>query len=134
GTLGTGNLSITGSYEDEIDVGGGLADLLNVSGTVGLSNATLNLLAMNLPIMGGGGIYLLILNDGVDSVTGTFSTITGLPPDYTASIEYAYSGTDSLGRVGDGNDVAVTLIPEPGTFGVMLAAAGVAMARRRRKP
>jgi hypothetical protein len=78
-----------------------------------------------------GGTYLLIANDGSDSVSGTFNAITGLPAWQSATVNYAFSGTDSLGRVGTGNDIAVTVVPEPASLG-LLALALPLIARRRR--
>jgi autotransporter-associated beta strand protein len=132
-TLSIGNLNLSGTLLSEINMnnglGGGGADLLNVTGSVSLSGATLNLALSN---MAGIGTYIIVANDGADPVSGTFSSITGVPPgDYTASVNYAFTGTDSLGRVGDGNDIAVTLVPEPSALG--LALAGLAAVRRRRR-
>ncbi len=111
----------------------GKRDLLNVNGTVNVSAATLELLLLNAPPaqLFAGGTYLLLANDGADPVSGTFASILGLPPDYVASVDYAFSGTDSLGRIGNGNDIAVTLVPEPGMLS-LLGLGAVAMLRRRK--
>jgi hypothetical protein len=131
--LNTGNLNILGGINEEIDMnGGGLgsADLLNVTGTVGLTTATLNLNLTNLP-PAGSATYLLVANDAADPVTGIFESITGLPAGYTATINYAFTGTDSAGRVGNGNDIAVTVVtPEPTTAAV-LGLAGALISTRR---
>jgi autotransporter-associated beta strand protein len=136
GNFSIGNLSLLGNLDTEIDLNNGgaaSADLLNVTGSVNLSNATLDLIALNAPTAFGGGTYLLLANDGSDLVGGTFGAINGVPSGYTATIDYAFNGTDSLGRVGNGNDIAVTLIPEPGSLGVMLGLAGGALISRRRR-
>jgi fibronectin-binding autotransporter adhesin len=136
GSLGTGNLSITGGLNEEIDMNGGgtgSADLLNVAGTVGLTNATLNLSLSN-PALTGSLQYLLVANDGADPVTGTFGSIAGLPAGYTATIDYAFTGADSAGRVGNGNDIAVTVVtPEPGAAVLMLAGGLNSFRRRKRR-
>ena len=65
-------------------------------------------------------------------MSGVFSAITGLPVNYMAVVDYSYGGPDSLGRVGDGNDIAVRVVPSPS---VLLAIGGfgaVQFGRRRR--
>jgi autotransporter-associated beta strand protein len=131
GALSVGNLNIVGTFDAEIDQNNGgpaSADLLNVSGSVSLSGATLDILLSN-PI--DGGTYLLVANDGVDAVSGSFATISGLPAEYSASVDYAFAGTDALGRIGTGNDIAVSVVPEPAT-GMLGLAAGALIMRRRR--
>jgi MYXO-CTERM domain-containing protein len=134
GSLGTGNISIFGNVSDEIDMNGGapasFADLLNVTGNVTLDGASLNLIVSNAPAAPDGK-YIVIANDGADPVTGTFATVN-LPAGLIATIDYAFSGTDSLGRVGNGNDIAVTLVPEPASAMAAIMLAGAAGLRRRR--
>jgi hypothetical protein len=110
------------------------ADLLNVTGTVSLSGANLELPLQNLPTDNFvNGTILLVANDASDLVTGSFEAITGLSGGYTATIDYAYAGTDMLGRIGDGNDIAVTLLPEPTTVLLLGVIAAGQLARRRRR-
>jgi autotransporter-associated beta strand protein len=80
---------------------------LNVTGTVGLGNANLQL---NMPVVGVTNSQLTIINnDGVDAVTGTF---TNLPEGATitassgAKFKISYHG-------GTGNDVVLTQISLP---------------------
>lgn len=135
-TLSTGNLSIQGSLLAEIDLNNGIlpmaADLLSVIGNVDLSNATLSLLTLNAPASIGVGKFLLVANDNSDVVNGTFGSITGLPMGYAAIIDYAFSGVDTLGRVGNGNDIAVTITPEPASL-LLLCLSGLALVGRRRR-
>ncbi len=70
--------------------------------------------------------------DLLDPVTGTFATITGLPDDDIATIDYAFLGTDSLGRTGTGIAINLTPIPEPGTAEWGLGMGLIALSRRRR--
>jgi autotransporter-associated beta strand protein len=133
GTATTGNISILGTLDAEIDLNNGgsaLADLLNVSGNVTLGG-DLKLNMLNAPTSYAGGTYLLAFNDGTDAVTGTFAAITGLPTDFFATVDYAFLGTDSLGRIGTGNDIAVSVVPEPVSLG-LLALAAPLLGRRRR--
>ena len=61
-------------------------------------------------------------------------TITGVPANYVVSVDYAFNGTDSLGRVGTGNDLAVTItLPEPSTFGLVFAGGALLLLRLRQR-
>ena len=129
GTLNVNGISFTSAtsvLNADIDwAGTGNADLLSVTGSVSLASSTLSLNLLNFTGAGLPRTYLLVSNDLTDAVTGTFGTISGLPPGYSATINYVFSGTDSLGRVGDGNDIALTItaVPEPST--VMLLSVGL---------
>jgi autotransporter-associated beta strand protein len=139
GTLNIGSISLTAAgaaYNPEIDLTNLQADLLNVTGTVSLGGGTLNL---SLPNVADPSTIVLpqtfeiIANDGNDAVSGTFGTIN-VPSGYIAIVNTAFTGTDALGRIGDGNDVAVTIsaaVPEPISLGVM-AISGLLTLRRRR--
>jgi autotransporter-associated beta strand protein len=101
GTITTGNLTLSGNLNAEVN-GTSAADLVNVYGTVTLgASSVLNLSVTGTP----SGPVIIVQNDGADAVSGTFATVNGLPAG--ATINYAFSGTDSLGRVGDGNDIAI---------------------------
>lgn len=136
GTLSlANNLSLGGAMRSEVDLNSGgayAADLLRVTGSVSVIDAMLDLSVLNLPTnQFGGGTFILVDNDGADAVIGTFALTGMLPAGYSATIEHAFTGIDSLGRVGDGNDIAITLVPAPGP--VCLLSLGLAtMARRRR--
>ncbi|MBC7938520.1 MAG: autotransporter-associated beta strand repeat-containing protein [Chitinophagaceae bacterium] len=135
GTLGTGSVSLAGALFAEIDLHGGgapTADLLNVTGSFGISGGSLSLSLSNLPGGVSDGNYLLVANDGVDVITGTFASISGLSAGYIATVDYAFNGVDSLGRLGTGNDLAVrvTAVPEPSSY-AMLVAGGLVLALRR---
>jgi len=138
GTLTTGNLNVGGVIDQEIDMNNGgpaLADLINVVGSVNVSNATLNLSVSNAPGIGSFGIgrYIVVSNDSSDAVVGNFAAITGvLPSGYSVqTIDYAFSGLDDAGRSGDGNDIAVFVVPAPSSV-VMLGAMVAPVLRRRR--
>ncbi|MGH8095283.1 MAG: beta strand repeat-containing protein, partial [Chthoniobacterales bacterium] len=136
GTLNTGNLTLSGTYLAEINLNNGgaaSADLLNITGTVKINAGVLTLSLSNTAGFTG-GTFLLVANDGTDAITGTLSSITGLPAGYSATVDYAYSGTDSLGRVGTDNDLAVTIaVPEPQSYVLLGLGAFALLFRGRRR-
>ncbi|UKV15672.1 autotransporter domain-containing protein [Thalassospiraceae bacterium SW-3-3] len=80
----------------------GDADQVIVNGTVDLGGATLRILGLPDNDMSGQDNYthIIIANDGVDAVVGTFNSINNQLAFYDASV--AYSG-------GTGNDVTLSL-------------------------
>lgn len=108
-------------------------DQLVVNGTVSLGSATLSISGTYLttPLVTN-DLFTLILNDGSsDPVLGTFLGLpegshlfSGAGQDYTIS----YVG-------GDGNDVVLTAVPEPGSAAMLLGGFGMLLGlqRRRRK-
>ena len=142
GILNVSSIAFTSAFSffhPEIDfASAGRADLLNVTGGVSLASSVLNLSLLNFTGSDLPKTFLLVSNDETDPVTGTFGAIVGLPPGYSASVDYAFTGFDTLGRVGDGNDIAVTitLVPEPNTVflgGVGLVVLALTTRRQRMK-
>ena len=119
GTLTTGNFSMAvgGTLAVEIDLGPTAgADMLDVGGSISLGGQVL------LSLLNGNGAalprtFLVVRNDANDAISGTFASISGLPANISATLNYAFAGTDSLGRVGDGNDLAITLSRIGGPLG-----------------
>jgi autotransporter-associated beta strand protein len=138
GTLSTtGALSIadaTSTFQLELKIGSApQADLLNVAGGVTLFDGVLNVSLLNFDASQLSQTFLFVNNSSANPVNGAFSSITGLPAGVTATIDYAFSGVDSLGRVGDGNDIALILaIPEPTSAALLLAGLPLLALRRRR--
>jgi len=140
GTLSADSLALSGTLLEEIELNNGgpaSADLLKL-GTAGVSLGG-GTLQLSLADLGGSftsGTYLLLSQAGSSAIIGTFANMLGVPAGYTVSVDYAFSGTDSLGRVGDGNDLAVTItaVPEPSQyamFGVGLVLLSWLRSRRR---
>jgi outer membrane autotransporter protein len=102
-----GTQTVTGAYtlqagsilEIEANAAG-QSDQVVVNGTVDLTGSILRVLAEAGTYAPSTG-YVIIANDGVDAVTGTFSTTTTNLAFLTASVNYA---------AGDGNDVELTLL------------------------
>jgi len=142
GTLTTDSVGFVSSSSElgiEFDLTDLTSDLLDVHGTVGLNNSTLNLAFYNPVALMSPVTFLIVANDSGDPVNGVFGFVTGLPPALVASINYQFVGGDVQGRVGDGNDIAITVahtaVPEPGTLVVwglmLLSTVGGARACRR---
>ncbi|WP_028467231.1 DUF4347 domain-containing protein [Nisaea denitrificans] len=114
GKISTGNLTLASGSTANMEIEGTTAgtgyDQIAVTGTVTISGATLSLTVTDIP--SAGATYVLIDNDGVDAVTGTFSglaegaSITAGGATYTIS----YAG-------GTGNDVVLTLPATPAAAG-----------------
>jgi len=122
GTFATGSLTLSGTFLNEIDLNNGGAaatDLTNLAGNFNITGGTLMLALSNLPGGDVMGTYLLVANDGSDAISGTFGSIIGLPGGLSATVDYAFSGPDSLGRIGTGNDLAVRIVPEPQSWALL---------------
>ena len=126
-SLSTGSVSLTSgaTLALEFDLAAltpeSTADLLSVTGAIDLGGSTLSLSLASAPAGPYTGTFLVAMNDASDGITCTFNpTITGLPVGWSATIDYAFTGTDTLGRLGDGNDIALTLIGVPEPSGVAL--------------
>jgi autotransporter-associated beta strand protein len=113
-------------------------DRVWVTGGVSLTDSILNLrLGANIPLTAT-NLFVLIDNDGVDPITGTFA---GLPEGSLISVvggtsDGNFSGLFSLTYFGqDGNDLVLTAVPEPGTVGLLVLGGilcGIHVLRRRR--
>ncbi len=107
-------------------------DRIEVTGSVELGNADLELMSIGTGMLNPGDMLFLILNDGTDAIDGQFadgSTVT--LGSQVFSISYtADSGTSSFIN---GNDVAIVLIPEPGSVLLLGLGAMLTLSRRRHR-
>ena len=82
---------------------------MNVTGTVTLTNATLNLFALNPAVLPVGAEMVLISNDGADPIVGEF---TGFPEGHIFTNGLGEGNLLSY-KGGDGNDISLTHIVVP---------------------
>lgn len=149
GCLNSGNLTLAGTYEVEIQ--GATActgyDQTNVTGTVNVTGGTLNASTTGF-VPTAGQTYTIINNDGSDAVTGTFAGLAEGAQVVNAGVTYtiSYAG-------GDGNDVVLTVVsvdasaipgapntgfmllssnPLVSLLGGLIAAAGLGLLARRK--
>lgn len=112
GCMNTNNLTLAGSLDEEL--GGTTAcseyDQLKVTGTVDVTNGTLNTILYNgfKPVKS--QTYKIIDNDGSDAVIGTFKN---LPEGTTFTVNGYVLKISYVG--GDGNDVVLTVQSVPTT-------------------
>jgi hypothetical protein len=113
GSFSTGNLALAAgaTYRAEINgpTPGSGYDQVNVSGTVALGGATLNL-SVDAAVAPG-TVFTILQNNGIDAISGTFAGLAeGTVIDAgKARFTIGYAG-------GDGNDVVLTALPR-GTAG-----------------
>ncbi len=102
GTFSTGDLKLQSGSTLEIEVSDTAADKLDVTGTVNISDATLNVIPDASGFTGMGlTSFTIVENDGADVVSGSgFGTITD---------EFALFDASVVTNGGDGNDVVLTL-------------------------
>ncbi len=129
GILNIGNLTVQATGGLNFDLGGttaGSFDQLSVTGSVTLGGSLLTgFVGGYTPVMG--DILSIILNDGTsDAVTGTFSGLAEGAPVGATGFYITYAG-------GDGNDVVLTTVPEPGSVTLLLGGLAILGVRRRRE-
>jgi len=133
GVLVTGDFNLDGgTFLAELDgtTAGTQYDQIHVNGTVSLAGLLTLSLGFNPEV---NDIFFLILNDGSDAVTGTF---TGLADNSTfsqdgSSFQISYQADFGTNSLTGGNDVAIIVIPEPSV--ALLGGIGLlALFRRKR--
>jgi hypothetical protein len=143
-SLAIGSLTMQSGSTFEVEVGGNTAgaaingyDQLNVTGTVNLGGATLDVSTVSFTPTDYSSFFILT-NDGVDLVSGTFAGLTNDSSfqmnGQNWKIRYNVDALTANLVIGSGNDIALIAqppIPEPGMFGLM-AIGGVLLVAKRR--
>jgi len=139
-SIDTGNLLFRGDAKFAVEINGTLAtnDVVNVTGTVGLSAGIADLDVALTGLLATSQKYWVITNDLSDAVTGTFA---GLAQDATILTNNGYNL--KISYVGDfagagqpltaGNDVVLytVAVPEPTSLAVIAGLAVLGLKRRR---
>lgn len=104
----SGDLNLSSSDTFEVEIEGATAgtehDQTDVTGSVSLGNASLDLQVISAATVGFGDALIIIDNDGSDAVSGTFS---GLVEGASVDVGGRTSTISYVG--GDGNDVVITV-------------------------
>ena len=103
GTLGTAAVAFSPASTFAVEIDGNGSDLLDVTGTVDLTGATLSLSLLAGYVRTPGRVYTIIANDLADAVTGTFA---GLPEGAVIKVGASAFKISYVG--GTGNDVTLT--------------------------
>ncbi len=129
GAFVTKDLTIAAGGTYKVDLAGtaaGLFDQVTVNGAVTLGGfIDITLLSGFIPAQNTS--FTILLNDGLDPVSGTFLGAANNQVFFNNGRPYRinYGG-------GDGNDVVLTFVPEPATAGLLLLG-GLGLASRRRR-
>jgi CSLREA domain-containing protein len=128
GIINSGNVTFTSGSNFNVEIGGTTVgtqyDQLNVTGTVALGNATLNLTQINSYPPGVNDSFTIINNDSNDAIGGTFNGLTE-----GAVISNNFFGSGFLAKIsyvgGDGNDVVITVVSANTISGTVFNASGI---------
>ena len=134
--LHTGAVTLASGSNFNVDINGTTAgsgyDQVSVTGTVTITGS-------NLVITAGSGLsigqkFFIVLNDGIDPVSGTFAQGASIMASNNGDV-FSISYVDDSAGGGSGNDISltVTAVPEPATWvGVALALGVLGWSRRWR--
>ena len=137
GVLTSGGFSLSTGAHLGLQLGGtnaGLYDQLKVNGAVTLAgDAQVSLFGGFTPAVG--NTFFVILNDGSDAVSGTFSNAASnliIADGWQYQVNYAANGDGGT----TSNDVSLTAtapVPEPTTYAMLAAGIAVLIAFQQRR-
>jgi autotransporter-associated beta strand protein len=123
GILTSSNVTFAASGGFSVELTGPTAgtgyDQLNVRGTVALGNASLSVLPAFTTPVAIGQQFIIINNDGVDAISGTFNGLAEGASITTNNYKFTISYVG-----GSGNDVVLTLAAIPGAVAASSATSG----------
>lgn len=126
-----GGTPVAGTDYDQMKVGTGTGTTSTGAVTLGGGNLTLNLGTGIVP----DDIFFIILNDGNDTVSGTFSGLAQGASLPSGLFRISYTANATTNSETGGNDVALIAlaVPEPGIALLALFGAAPLICRRRRR-
>jgi subtilase-type serine protease len=140
-TFGDARLESNSHLRFEIDSNqGGIGyDQWNLQGTVALIDADLQLLGAFQ--IHPADTFFLVLNDGNEPVSGTFTRLNGTVTNLAQGavfvaaselFEISYTAEEGVGFTGSGNDIAIRAVPEPSTLTLLLLSLSTLTRHRKR--
>jgi fibronectin-binding autotransporter adhesin len=131
--LNTGSLTLASGSNFSIDLHGAVAgtsyDQVNVTGTISITGA--NLVINSVSGLTVGEHLFIAENDGTDAITGTFNGLANGATFTSGGVTFQIF-YDANGQ-GGGNDIELSVVPEPSTWlAGALALAFVVYTQRRR--
>ncbi len=137
GIFNTGDYTQSGLYTAEINglTAGTQHDQINVTGTVNITGGSLTALFSGAYALN--NMIFILLNDGVDAITGTYAdysqgAVVASYGGFDWAISYnADSVANTFTGTPNGNDIALIAIPEPRA--ALLGGLGMLMLLRRRR-
>jgi autotransporter-associated beta strand protein len=136
GILSTGPLTFEAAPAHlSLQLGGTTAgttyDQVAVTGAVTLNGANFVGSLINGFVPTGDDLFFIIINDGVDPVTGTFWDGNFVFFD-NVIFEISYAGDSATNNLSGGNDVVLHAVPEPSVVGLATGGLALLVCRRRR--
>ena len=148
GTLATGNspgqLIVNGNVTlggtDAVEINGPVAgtdyDQLVVNGTVGLGGTLAVTTGFSTSPDPVNDKFWILLNDGTDALTGTFSNYADGAEVFNESGNswtIHYGAEFDSNTLSGGNDVVIAVVPEPATMLMLIIAAGLCLMFKRKR-
>jgi fibronectin-binding autotransporter adhesin len=135
GTIRARNVSFSTESSLALEIASATSfDQLQVRGTLDLSGRVKLDLTLGYDPADGIDSFLVIDNDGTDPITGVLPHLFSFNGNDLEELESFYLGNQEMKLSylgGDGNDVVLYAVPEPGAFVLLLA--GIPLLFRRRK-
>ncbi len=146
GTARAHSYDLTGTSTTDIDInfGANLTDVLLAERTNGFGVTVADTAKLRINVLDTvtdsalTKTFILVRNDtaGPVAIGGNGFDVLIDDTRWLYTLNYNFTGIDATGRVGNGNDIAITLtsaVPEPGAIGLFLATTTLLTTRRHRR-